>query len=183
MPVWGIALLHHPVLDRRGAQVTTAVTNLDIHDLARIACTYGAAKVYLVTPLAEQQRLVGRLLEHWRSGFGASHNPDRRRALELVAVAADLDGALGDFAGTVGSEPLVLLTAAGHKGGLGYAEGRRLAAEKPLLVTLGTGSGIAPQLFGRGWPVLEPITGVGDYNHLPVRAAAAIICDRLFGPE
>jgi hypothetical protein len=27
--------------------------------------------------------------------------------------------------------------------------------------------------------ILDPIEGVGDYNHLPVRAAAAIIIDRL----
>ena len=29
--------------------------------------------------------------------------------------------------------------------------------------------------------LLEPIHGRGDYNHLSVRAAAAIVFDRLFG--
>jgi hypothetical protein len=61
---WAVALVHHPVLDRRGDLVTTAVTNLDIHDIARAAKTYGAGCYYLVTPLVEQQRLVDRLLEH-----------------------------------------------------------------------------------------------------------------------
>ena len=44
---------------------------------------------------------------------------------------------------------------------------------------LGTGWGLAPELFDRGWPVLTCIQGAEEYNHLPVRAAAAIIFDRL----
>jgi hypothetical protein len=36
-----LALLHHPVLDKNGQIVTTAVTNMDIHDIARSAATYG----------------------------------------------------------------------------------------------------------------------------------------------
>lgn len=35
------ALVHHPVRDRGGNAVTTAVTNLDVHDIARTARTYG----------------------------------------------------------------------------------------------------------------------------------------------
>ena len=48
-----MALVHHPVLDRRGDQVTSAVTNLDIHDLARLATTYRVSRFYLVTPVVE----------------------------------------------------------------------------------------------------------------------------------
>jgi tRNA (guanine37-N1)-methyltransferase len=33
-----LALLHYPVRDKNGAIVTTAVTNMDIHDIARSAC-------------------------------------------------------------------------------------------------------------------------------------------------
>jgi len=29
------ALLHHPVYDKNGAVVTTAVTNMDVHDFGR----------------------------------------------------------------------------------------------------------------------------------------------------
>jgi hypothetical protein len=32
-----VALLHYPVLDRSGATVTTSITNLDLHDMARSA--------------------------------------------------------------------------------------------------------------------------------------------------
>ncbi|MDP7580687.1 MAG: RNA methyltransferase, partial [Nitrospinota bacterium] len=31
--------------------------------------------------------------------------------------------------------------------------------------------------------ILEPIKGIGNYNHLPVRGAAAIIVDRLLTRE
>ncbi len=36
-----IGLVHHPVRNRHGETVATAVTNLDIHDIARAARTYG----------------------------------------------------------------------------------------------------------------------------------------------
>jgi len=181
MMPWAIALLHYPVLDRSGARISTAVTNLDVHDLARIGCTYGAERVYVVTPLAEQQKLTQRLLDHWCSGYGASHNPDRRRAFERVAVATDLDGALQDFSRLAGAEGLPLLTGAACSDGLDAGAVRELHGRHPLLLVLGTGSGLAPELFAHGWPVMRAIRGAGDYNHLPVRAAAAIISDRLFG--
>jgi len=34
------ALIHYPVLGRDGRIITTAVTNLDIHDIARSSRTY-----------------------------------------------------------------------------------------------------------------------------------------------
>ena len=37
-----LALLHHPVYDKNGAVVTTAVTNLDVHDIGRLARTFEA---------------------------------------------------------------------------------------------------------------------------------------------
>jgi hypothetical protein len=180
-PLWATALVHHPVLDRRGDVVTAAVTNLDVHDIARIARTYGAARFYLVTPVAEQQRLVERLLHHWREGYGAGYNPDRRSALELVEIVPDLDAALAHLSGLAGSTAQPLLTGAGRHGGISYPEGRRLVLERPMLLTFGTGWGLAPELFNGGWPVLAPVAGVNGYNHLSVRAAAAIICDRLWG--
>ena len=78
-----VALVHHPVLDRRGDVVTTAVTNLDVHDIARTARTYGVIGITWSLPLAEQIVLVERLLDHWKRGFGAAYNPDRREALGL----------------------------------------------------------------------------------------------------
>jgi len=175
-----LALVHHPVCDRRGDVVTSAVTNLDIHDLARIACTYGVDRFYVVTPVAAQQVLVERILRHWREGFGAAYNPHRKRALDLVETAGTLEEALDRWEFAAGEAPMPILTGAGRKG-LTFPECRRLREEHPLLLVFGTGSGLAPELFERGWRVLDAVQGGGDYNHLPVRAAAAVILDRLFG--
>ena len=51
-----IALVHHPVLDKNGQIVTTAVTNMDIHDIARSAATYGVRRFYVVTPVKALRR-------------------------------------------------------------------------------------------------------------------------------
>lgn len=175
-----LALVHHPVVDRRGDLVTTAVTNLDIHDIARTARTFGVSRFYVVTPAAEQRVLVGRILDHWCSGFGAGYNPDRGEALSLVCCVETVDEALQRWAEETGEEPAVVLTSA-RQGDLGIQACREMANRSPLLLLFGTGWGMAPELFQRGWPALEPIRGSGDYNHLPVRAAAAIILDRLRG--
>ncbi|WP_246140259.1 RNA methyltransferase [Geothermobacter ehrlichii] len=174
-----IALLHYPVLNRAGETVTTAVTNLDVHDLARSALTYGVERFYVVTPVAEQRRLVNELLDHWCRGFGARYNPDRRRALELVEPVATLDEALGDYAGRTGRAVTPLLTGAGRRDGRPLRDLRRELQRRPHMLLFGTGSGLAPELFERGWPVVEPIEGTTDYNHLSVRAASAILLDRL----
>ena len=47
-----IALLHHPVYDKNRQVVTTAVTNLDIHDIARASRTFGLSRYFIVTPVA-----------------------------------------------------------------------------------------------------------------------------------
>lgn len=174
-----VALLHAPVLDRRGDTVSTAVTNLDLHDIARSAKTFGLGRFYLVTPLSEQQRLVSRLLEHWLEGHGADYNPKRKQALELIKVCATIDEALEDWRREQGSEPLPILTGASRQGDITFTELRGRLQRQPAMLVLGTGWGLAPELFERGWPVLTGIKGAGEYNHLPVRAAAAIMFDRL----
>lgn len=176
-----LALVHYPVLDRRGDVVTTAVTNLDLHDIARVGCTFGAERFYVVTPAREQQELATAIVGHWRHGFGASYNPDRRTAMERVQVSDDLDTAIADWSAACGCPVTPLLTSAAQDGGITFAAARTLLAHQPLLLVLGTGWGLAPQLFERGWPVLAAIRGVGEYNHLPVRGAAAIMLDRLRG--
>src|SRR6187549_2792053 len=88
------ALVHFPVVDKHGHLVSTSVTNLDVHDIARSARTYGLAGYYLVTPIEAQQRLVERILEHWRTGPGARRVPERTAALALCRLAQTLEDAL-----------------------------------------------------------------------------------------
>ena len=39
-----LALIHHPVLNKEGKIITSSVTNLDLHDIARSARTYGISR-------------------------------------------------------------------------------------------------------------------------------------------
>jgi len=50
---------------------------------------------------------------------------------------------------------------------------------KPILLLFGTGWGLEKNIIKEADYVLDPVEGVGEYNHLPVRAAIAIILDRL----
>jgi tRNA (guanine37-N1)-methyltransferase len=178
-----LALVHFPVVNREGETIASAVTNLDIHDLARIGCTYGAHRCYIVTPLADQQNLVGQIVDHWTRGFGAARNPDRRQAMETLRIVADLDEAIAAVTAREGRRPLRIATSARQDDRrLTMVELREaVAGGRPCLLVFGTASGLADALLDDVDAVLEPIRGAGDYNHLPVRAAAAIILDRLAG--
>ena len=44
-----LALVHYPVYNKRMDVVATAVTNLDVHDIARSSCTYGIAHLFTQT--------------------------------------------------------------------------------------------------------------------------------------
>ncbi|NLC71120.1 MAG: RNA methyltransferase [Desulfuromonadaceae bacterium] len=176
-----LALLHYPVLDRRGDLVASAVTNLDLHDLARNAVTFGWDRFYVVTPIEEQRRLAERIRDHWCRGFGADYNPHRKKALELIEILPDLETAIGDWEKHSGETVVPVLTGASVRGGISCEQCLEMNHRQPLLLLFGTGWGLAPSLYQHGWPALEPIRGKGAYNHLPVRSAAAIIMDRLSG--
>lgn len=179
-----IGLLHYPVYDKNRQIVTTAVTNLDIHDIARSARTYGLFSYYIITPAVEQQALTGRILSHWLEGWGASYNPKRRAALELVRLADDLHQALSVLAHDFGRPPKLVVTGAqGRPGNVGYNEMSRIvtATDDAFLLLFGTGWGMTEEIFSMADFVLEPVRGPVPYNHLSVRSAAAIILDRLFG--
>ena len=86
-----VVLLHHPVYDKNGAVVTTAVTNMDVHDIGRLVRTFDAAAFYVATPVPTLRRLVERIMRHWSTGPGAAYNETRKEALALVRLANDLD--------------------------------------------------------------------------------------------
>lgn len=179
-----LALLHHPVLDKNGLIVTTAVTNIDIHDIARSARTFGVRRFFVATPVRALRALSEKIIEHWESGFGATYNETRKDALSIVSVEPDLDAVLLSIERDTQRRPVVVVTSARPApSALTFAAlRRRLDAEtEPYLVVLGTGWGLAPEVLDRADLRVEPIQGAADYNHLSVRAAAAIILDRLRG--
>ena len=162
--------------------VTSAVTNLDIHDLARLATTYNLSRYYLVTPALEQQQLASRIISHWQQGAGASYNPDRCFALDCLQVVSNFDEALADWRSLVGPEGLAVLTGASHREGINFPKARSLATTRPLMLVFGTGHGLAPEIYAPDRPCLVPVRA-GQYNHLSVRTAAAIMLDRLIGEQ
>jgi hypothetical protein len=179
-----VALIHYPVVDRNGRIVTSAITSLDLHDIARSSRTYGATAFFVVHPVPDQREFAGRVLEHWRTGYGRQFDSRRQEALDLIRVRTNLDEAIVEAERIAGARPLVVYTSARASGGLGYAEMRaRLerADAPPVMLLFGTGFGMAPAMLERADLALAPILGPGAYNHLSVRAAAGIILDRLRG--
>ncbi len=182
-PVY-LALLHYPVLDKNGKTVATAVTNIDIHDLARSSRTYGVRGFFVATPIDALRALARRIMDHWETGWGATYNPNRKDALSIVRLAPDLDGVILDIEKETGKCPRVVVTSARPGPGEVDYEAYRLelaGSDQPQLLVLGTGWGLAPEILARADMRLAPIDGAGEYNHLSVRAAGAIILDRLLG--
>jgi hypothetical protein len=184
-----VALVHHPVLDGKGAVVTTAVTNLDVHDLARSARTYGCSDYFVVHPISAQRELVERIRQHWTDGSSGKRIPDRKEALTVLRIVDSLESAVAELARAAGGagrvDVEVWVTAARNVGKtLSFEAARsRLEGEgKPVLVVFGTGWGLAPGVLEEADALLEPIRAMrGEYNHLSVRAACAIAMDRLLG--
>lgn len=180
-----IALVHHPVYNMRRETVATAITNLDVHDLARLARTYDARRFYVVTPIAAQQALAQRIVDHWVAGEGGERNPLRREAMRRVAVAADVAAAARDMAEREGVPPECVATGARLTGDVvDWDEARRrfAAPGRPVLLLFGTGWGLHDDVVAQCDWKIAPIAGAGDgYNHLSVRTAVGIILDRLVG--
>jgi hypothetical protein len=175
-----VALLHHPVLNKRGETIVSAITNLDLHDIARAARTYDAARFYVVTPLDDQARLARRIINYWTEGQGAVYNPRRADALRLATVKADLDEVRNDIRLASGDFPVVVATTArAREEAVGFSFLRALVQERSVLLVFGTAWGMAETVLAGADHVLEPIRGGSDYNHLPVRSAVSIILDRL----
>jgi hypothetical protein len=177
-----LALLHYPVYDKDHKVVTTSITNMDIHDIARSARTYGVTRYFIVTPIRTLRALSEKILDHWRYGYGSVYNETRKDALSLVAVADDLEGVVSAIEQEAGERPRIIVTSARFgPGRSSFAQVRQMldTPGRPLLLILGTGWGLTEEVLNKADVVLEPIRGVGDYNHLSVRAAAAIMLDRL----
>ncbi|MEK7209790.1 MAG: tRNA (guanosine(37)-N1)-methyltransferase TrmD [Candidatus Binatota bacterium] len=179
-----VALLHYPVYDKNGQVVTTAVTNMDIHDIARAARTYGVKRFYVVTPVKALQRLALKIITHWEQGYGSQYNQTRKEALALARLKDTLDDVILDIEQECGSKPQLVVTSA-RPGGkrTSFTELREMIIKdlQPFLLLLGTGWGLTDTVLAQSDYLLEPIDGGTDYNHLSVRSAAAIILDRLLG--
>ena len=182
-----VTLVHWPVYDRQGQVVTTAITNVDLHDLARISRTFGAAPCYIATPVLAQREMCARIAGHWTHGHGRATAHPRVAAIEQVRVVETLEAAVADFAALAGARPLVAVTGAGlDRDVTRFADlrARLRGDDRPpaLMVVFGTGWGLTRDITDAADVRIEPIECGSGFNHLPVRAAAAIVLDRLLGP-
>jgi len=179
-----VALVHFPIVDSAGKIVTTAITNLDVHDLSRSCKTYGASDYFIVHPVAAQRELVARICDHWENGSSGKRIPARKVALALVRIVTSLEEAIEKLGGRENVE--IWVTAARDVAPpitLKAARERVHSDGKNVLIVFGTGWGLAPEVIAMADTVLEPVRAEvnAEYNHLSVRSACAIILDRLFG--
>ena len=174
-----VALIHYPVINKQGRIIASSITNLDLHDIARVCRTYGIKRYFVVQPLKDQRELIKELLEYWQNGYGRVYNPDRQEALSILRVVPSLAVALKE----IGEPVLVGTEARPGWANLSFLKAREMVnSGRPVLLLFGTAWGLAPKLLKKCDYVLEPLQGQADeYNHLSVRAAAAIIIDRLLG--
>jgi hypothetical protein len=168
--------------------VTTALTNLDVHDIARSTSTYGLAAYYVVTPVESQRDKAAHIARMWQEDQDREH---RAAALALVRPAAAVADAIADVTarhGGAGAGPIVVATSAKASSfpGVARIEPEALLAEmaggqEPYLLLFGTGWGLDDRQIPSVSRILTPIRGAPDWNHLSVRSAVAIVLDRMFG--
>jgi len=180
-----IALIHAPVYNKNMEPIATSITNLDIHDIARSSATYGVKAYYIVHPGQAQQDLARRIMSFWREGYGAEYNPHRCEAFANVRLKSLLEEVIADIGQEQPGKKIVTVAtdARLYPNTIGYAELRRKLEETDeiFLLLFGTGWGMIKEEMEKADYILEPVYGHGDYNHLSVRSAAAIILDRLRG--
>lgn len=179
-----IALLHHPVLNKRGETIGSAVTNLDLHDISRAARTYGVKDYFVATPFEDQLELVREITDHWQNGHGARTNPARKEALAIIRAVNGLETIIEELMSKCTRRPLVVATSARQQTKqISYeALKNHLSMNRsPVLLLFGTAHGLAPEIMEQADAVLPPIAEDADYNHLSVRSAVSIILDRLLG--
>ena len=179
-----IGLLHYPVYNKNYQTIASAITNLDLHDLSRLAKTYGVKNFFVITPLEDQQRLAERILRHWSIGYGASYNRYRKEAVELITIVSSLDESLKEITKIEDETPLLIATDASKQNekSITYPSASKIIdSEKSVMIIFGTAWGLDKEIINKADYILEPIEGRNCYNHLSVRAAAAIILDRLVG--
>jgi hypothetical protein len=178
-----LGLVHHPIYDKKREVVATAITNFDIHDIARCAKTFGVRGFFIITPLESQVQLAERIIRHWVEGTGSVYNPTRKESLSLVRVSRTIDEADREISDLWQKKVKRVATGASpHPKSIDFGFLKNLLHDDktPFFILFGTGWGLTQEIKDGSDYVLAPIEGEG-YNHLSVRSAVAIILDRLLG--
>ena len=148
MPL-ALALVHYPVYNKDGLVVSTSLTNLDIHDIARAARTFGAEPYYIVHAVPDMRRFAEEVVTHWTEGFGAGFKPSRREALSFIEIQNDLGGVDRDLTKRWGRKPKFAVTSARQfPFTVTYEELRAKidGEDEPICLIFGTGYGLVDEI-------------------------------------
>ena len=185
IPSHYVALMHNEIILEKDRIGTTSVASLDLHDIARSAKTYGLKNLFIVTPLKDQQKIVNRLFDFWKSDVGLNYNQTRFKAIESVVISNLLDDSIAEIEKKEGKKPILIATSArdyDQEKTITYFDQAKIwEKNRPILFVFGTGRGLSDNILNRCDYVLAPIEGFSDYKHLSVRSAAAIVFDRWLG--
>lgn len=173
-----VALLHHPVCNRLGEEITSTVDHFDVMDGSRLALTYAVRRFVVVNAIPAQQALVERLIRH-----GNSPRDDARGEFARTAWAPDLEAVIAEHHEATGARPSVVATSAqAGAGTTSFADARaRLFTGEGMVLLFGKAWGLAPRVLAAADMRLVPIDAGTGFNHLSVRSAMAIVLDRLLG--
>jgi tRNA (guanine37-N1)-methyltransferase len=176
-----VALIHFPVVNKRGKEIGSALTNMDLHDIARACKTFGIAGYYVVTPFEDQEKLAHQIIQHWTDGVGGELNPARKAALELIQVTKDFDQVIQDLKSKGYDKVVSVATSAKDSGDNITARDlkEKLKENAAHVLLFGTAWGLTQEFFESCDFKLGPIKGAGTYNHLSVRSAVSIYLDRI----
>lgn len=177
-----IALVHHPVLNRHGEEISAQIDEFDFFDACRLALTYPVRTFYVVNPLSSQRQKCERLI---RWGTDPARAQEQRGIFDRIVWAPDLLCAL-EHAEQHGPRPQTVVTSAAPSHDATSFGALRQAMHddpRPRMLLFGKAWGLPTSFMADADLRLEPIdTGTG-YNHLSVRSAMAIVIDRLLAGD
>ncbi len=176
-----VALIHYPVMNKKNQPIGSALTTIDMHDIARASITFGVKGFFVVTPYEDQALIANQVIEHWTKGVGGKLNPFRKDALELIHVTQTFEDMI-TWLKEKKKKPVVTIATSAKKTA-GSIDIKRLKQElendASHVLIFGTAWGLADELIDSCNYILDPINGSAEYNHLSVRSAASIYLDRI----
>ena len=162
-PVY-IGLIHYPIYNKHMEVVTTALTNYDLHDIARTAKTYDVERYFIVHPVEAQREMASRIMNHWKTGGGVHYNINRKEAFEETELVPTLEDAIAWIEKETGKKPAIVTTDARvYPNTVSYTEMRRKIHEEdtPIFILFGTGFGMTKEMMKQFDYIVEPIYGAG----------------------
>jgi len=176
-----VALIHFPVINKKNQPIGSALTTIDLHDIARACITFGVRNFFVVTPYEDQAELATQVIDHWTKGVGGKLNPFRKKALELIMVENSFEDTVKEIE-KQRKEPVIKIATSAKKisGSINSKKLKQKIDNKDSQVLVfGTAWGLAEELIDNCDYILDPIVGNTEYNHLSVRSAASIYLDRI----